>query len=231
MYNPNRGYEGGEAEEEEEEEEESGEEEERSEDLSFEKTVAFMKNMGLQDRYRHDQEESNNMPSKMHLARGLGVTTGGGGYDSGGGGGSGGHSEYKPVSFGDDDSNGAGMAEYYKKMVADNPGNPLFLRNYAEFLYKSKDLGGAEEYYSRAILMDPGDGEILSQYARLILELHGDEERALSYFQRAVQASPENSHVLAAYANFLWEKEEEENDILCTVPPILHQSASVTART
>jgi predicted ATPase len=29
-----------------------------------------------------------------------------------------------------------GTEEYYKKMVQENPGNPLFLRNYAQFLYQ-----------------------------------------------------------------------------------------------
>jgi hypothetical protein len=28
------------------------------------------------------------------------------------------------------------VEEYYKKMVQQNPGNPLFLRNYAQFLYQ-----------------------------------------------------------------------------------------------
>lgn len=53
-----------------------------------------------------------------------------------GGGGNGGYNEYKPIGFGDDGSDGASMAEHYKKMVEDNPGNTLLLRNYAEFLHK-----------------------------------------------------------------------------------------------
>lgn len=51
--------------------------------------------------------------------------------------------------------------------------------------------------------MDPGDGEILSLYAQLTMELHGDEERALSYFQRAVQASPENRLAFSNPLKFL----------------------------
>ncbi|KNA18133.1 hypothetical protein SOVF_073060 [Spinacia oleracea] len=231
MSRSNRRYEDGE--EEEEEEEESYEEgvEERSGDLSLEKTMAFMNNLRLQERYLNVQEESENVPSKMHLARGLGVFTDGGGYNIGGGNGGTGQNKHKPVGYGDNGRDGASMAEYYKKMVEDNPGNPLLLRNYAEFLYKSKkDLEKAEEYYSRAILMDPGDGEILSQYAQLIWELHGDDERALSYFQRAVQVSPENSHIMAAYANFLWETEEDNNNV-CTKLPARHQNAIVAAMT
>ncbi|MBA0549292.1 hypothetical protein Golob_020329 [Gossypium lobatum] len=102
-------------------------------------------------------------------------------------------------------------------MVEENPGNPLFLGNYAQFLYQSKrDLQGAEEYYSRAILVDPKDGETLSQYAKLVWELHRDEERASSYFERAVQVSPQDSHVHAAYASFLWETEEDGDE--CAAP-------------
>lgn len=230
VYNPKIQYEEDddddvEKEEQEEEAEESGEEE-RSGELSLEKSFAVIKNIGLQERYVSNQGGSEDIPSKMHLARGLGMITSG--YTNGGGG-NGGYNEYKPIGFGDDGSDGASMAEHYKKMVEDNPGNTLLLRNYAEFLHKSKDLIGAEEYYSRAILMDPGDGEILSLYAQLTMELHGDEERALSYFQRAVQASPENSYVLAAYAGFLWDTEEEEDGHLRIIPPILHRTATAAA--
>ncbi|KAL7212744.1 hypothetical protein ACSBR2_015428 [Camellia fascicularis] len=66
-------------------------------------------------------------------------------------------------------------------MVEENPSNPLFLRNYAQFLYQSKrDLQGAEQYYSRAVLADPADGEIISQYAKLVWELHHDQDKAMS---------------------------------------------------
>ncbi|KAK4847500.1 hypothetical protein QYF36_002584 [Acer negundo] len=148
---------------------------------------------------------------EMYLARGLGSGGGGGG----GGGGSGG--EFNPAGTGGDDNrDNHGIEGHYKKMVLENPGNPLFLRNYARFLYQIKqDLHGAEEYYSRAILADPGDGEILSQYAKIVWELHHEQDRASTYFERAIQASPEDSHVQAAYAGFLWETEEDNapNDL------------------
>ncbi|GAA0148591.1 hypothetical protein LIER_43012 [Lithospermum erythrorhizon] len=153
---------------------------------------------------------------EMFLARGLGVAefcfadvggTCGGGGDSGG---------YRPVAFdkeGGDNNHGIGVEEHYKKMLEGSPSNPLYLRNYAQFLYQVKqDLEGAEEYYSRAILADPSDGEVLSQYAKLVWELHHDEERATLYFERAVQTASENSHVHAAYANFLWEVEDEVDE-------------------
>lgn len=156
---------------------------------------------------------------EMHLARGPGID-----YGSNGNGGGGGYGGRSGGGSGDEfDSGGGdmhGTEEYYKKMVQENPGNPLFLRNYAQFLYQTKrDLQGAEEYYSRAILADPKDGEILSQYGKLVWELHQDQDRASSYFERGVQASPEDCHVHAAYASFLWETEDDDDDVECKVPP------------
>ncbi|KAL0459356.1 UNVERIFIED_CONTAM: hypothetical protein Slati_0562800 [Sesamum latifolium] len=160
---------------------------------------------------------------KMYLAAGLGISgisfIDGGGSHGGGG-------SYRPVAFDRDggDSHGLSMEEHYKNMLEGDPGNPLVLRNYAQFLYQAKlsgcncyvqkkgDLPRAEEYYSRAILADPEDGEILSQYAKLIWELHHDKERAANYFERAVQTSSSDSHIHAAYASFLWDTEEDEEN-------------------
>lgn len=68
---------------------------------------------------------------EMYLARGLGIDAYGdgiGGYRGGG--------DYNFRSSGGNDGNRHGVEEYYKKMVEENPGNPLFLRNYAQFLYQ-----------------------------------------------------------------------------------------------
>lgn len=65
----------------------------------------------------------------MFIARGLGIGDGVGGV----GGGCGGGGEFS--SAGSDGDNG-GVEEYYKKMVEEHPGDPLFLRNYAQFLYQ-----------------------------------------------------------------------------------------------
>ncbi|XP_065876698.1 uncharacterized protein [Euphorbia lathyris] len=146
---------------------------------------------------------------EMYLARGLGIDNNGNGSGGRGGGGGGG----LHWTGGGDGGDRKGTEEYYKMMVQQNPGNPLLLRNYAQFLYQTKrDLLEAQEYYSRAILADPKDGEILSQYATLIWELNGNEEKTSSYHERAVQASPEDSHVHAAYASFLWEIEDDEDE-------------------
>ncbi|CAM0903840.1 unnamed protein product [Alopecurus aequalis] len=99
----------------------------------------------------------------------------------------------------------------YKEMVDEQPGNALFLRNYAQFLHEVKgDPRRAEEYYSRAMLADPSDGEIMSQYAKLVWAVHRDHDRSLVYFQKSVQAAPRDSHVLAAYARFLWEQDDDD---------------------
>ncbi|KAF5459425.1 hypothetical protein F2P56_023372 [Juglans regia] len=141
----------------------------------------------------------------MFLAGGLGV--GGGGDGVGGGG------ESNSAGPDGDGGDNREVEEYYKRMVEENPGNPLFLRNYAQFLYEwRRDLQGAEQYYARAILADPKDGEVLSQYAKLVWECNHDQDRASTYFERAVQASPQDSHVHAAYASFLWETEEDEDE-------------------
>ncbi|GMP90559.1 hypothetical protein CsSME_00041629 [Camellia sinensis var. sinensis] len=226
-------------EEDSDEEDDDKEEEEREQseeyDGFFENSIAARgsglnfdkQNMGLNNEMRFlnahgalSLETKTEHNSGMYLTRGIGVDSanigfGGGGDYNGGGGGGGGGGDFIPVAFGrdDGDGNGPGVEQHYKKLVEDNPGNPLFLRNYAQFLYESKgDLPRAEEYYSRAILSDSKDGEVLSQYAKLVWELHHDHGRALSYFERAVQAAPEDSHVQAAYANFLWETEEDEDE-------------------
>ncbi|KAG8082646.1 hypothetical protein GUJ93_ZPchr0014g46990 [Zizania palustris] len=87
----------------------------------------------------------------------------------------------------------AALDAQYKKMMDEQPGNALFLRNYAHFLHEVKgDPRRAEEYYSRAMLADPSDGEIMSQYAKLVWEVHRDHDRSLAYFHKSVQAAPHN---------------------------------------
>ncbi|MCO5610382.1 hypothetical protein L7F22_064618 [Adiantum nelumboides] len=127
---------------------------------------------------------------------------------SGGGGGGGGG--------GDAGGRGGGSSEvadqHYQLMLQKHPGNPLFLRNYAQYLADVKhDYRKAEEFFQRAILASPSDGELLGQYAKMLWEVKHDTERAADYFERAVQAAPDNSYVMAAYASFLWSSEEEQD--------------------
>ncbi|KAL7243439.1 hypothetical protein ACSBR1_015768 [Camellia fascicularis] len=133
------------------------------------------------------EEENELVSPSLHLAIGVGIDVAVvGGIDD---------VDCNAADFG----KGGNTEDYYKRMVEENPSNPLFLRNYAQFLYQSKrDLQGAEQYYSRAVLADPADGEIISQYAKLVWELHHDQDKAI--------------HVLAAYANFLWQTEEDKEE-------------------
>lgn len=224
-------------EDEESEDEEEGEEKVGNENQLFNNSIRSdmekKRSLGLNQDMSCTNVYAN---TQMYLARGLGISGldisfgGGDGHYSGNGGCGGGCS-------GAGDGQERDPEEHYKRMVQENPGNPLFLRNYAQFLFQTKqDLQGAEEYYSRAILIDPKDGEILSQYAKLVWELHHDIDRATGYFQRAVQAASEDSYVHAAYASFLWEieDEEEEEDNLYdagVLPPLLHRGAMASAAT
>lgn len=78
----------------------------------------------------------------MFLARGIGIGDASGGGGNGGRGRRGGSGDF---NSGEDNQGGGGdfngednqgVEEYYKRMVEENPGNPLFLRNYAKFLYQ-----------------------------------------------------------------------------------------------
>ncbi|KAE8703998.1 Tetratricopeptide repeat-like superfamily protein, putative isoform 2 [Hibiscus syriacus] len=214
-------YNSGARREEEDESDFEGEEEEEMEENEEKVTAALngsshgfnsisLENLSLNEKVEVTDEKGL-VGVEMFLPIGVEAAMDGGNRSGGGWGGGGGE-------FNSAGSNGDGeIEEYYKRMVKENPGNAIFLRNYAQFLYQSKrDLQGAEEYYSRAILADPKDGETLSQYAKLVWELHRNEERASSYFERAVQASPQDCHVQAAYASFLWETEEDGDE--CAVP-------------
>ncbi|KAL5712039.1 hypothetical protein ACHQM5_014248 [Ranunculus cassubicifolius] len=151
--------------------------------------------------YSGNDEEGRPKSPPMFMARGLGVDVGFGGVGA----------DFSQPEYGEGDWDTAGMGEYFKKMVDENPGNTLFLRNYAQFLYQAKgDLPGAEEYYSRVILLEPGDGEMLSQYAKIVWQLHRDHKKASRYYERSVQVAPSDCHIHAAYASFLWETEFED---------------------
>lgn len=144
-----------------------------------------------------------------------------GNYNGSGIGGGGGGGKLRNTSTGDGPGADADYTDlYYSKMLAENPGHPLLLRNYAQFLAETKrNYAKADEYYQRAILANASDGELLAQYANMIWNIHRDYERAASYFERAVQAAPDDSYVMAAYASFLWNSEEEEEEGSATPLP------------
>lgn len=127
---------------------------------------------------------------------------GGSGVSGGRGGGSGG-------GYGDSH----GVEAQYRRMLEADPGHPLLLRNFAQFLHEVKrDPLKAEPYYERAILANPRDGEVLGRYAQLIWEVYKDKDRAGGYFDQALQACPDDCYLNAAYASFLWSSEGDHED-------------------
>ncbi|KAL6961721.1 hypothetical protein U1Q18_048612 [Sarracenia purpurea var. burkii] len=75
---------------------------------------------------------------EMYLVRGLGVDGINIGFGGRGGRGHGGD-DLTPLAFGrEGDGNGARAEEHYQKLLDENPGNSLFLRNYAQFLYEAR---------------------------------------------------------------------------------------------
>ncbi|CAN6249326.1 unnamed protein product [Urochloa humidicola] len=173
----------------------------------------------LQDQQQRGAVQQPDHPEvPLFLARGLGIDRIASGFFTAGagdkatGGAAGKTVAMEGVEERDEEAAAAAALDaQYKRMVDEQPGNALFLRNYAQFLHEVKgDARRAEEYYSRAMLADPADGEIMSQYAKLVWEVYRDQERCLGYFQKSVQAAPQNSHVLAAYASFLWEQDDDD---------------------
>lgn len=95
-------------------------------------------------KYARGYENNVGVEKEMYLARGLGIADLNfadiGGHITGGsrGGGGGGGQDYIPVALGGDggDNNGLIMEDHYKRMLEEDPSNPLWLRNYAHFLHQ-----------------------------------------------------------------------------------------------
>lgn len=81
------------------------------------------------------EEEVQPLSPRMYLATGLGIDS----CNIGGAGGG-----FGPDCFGG--GGGGNVEEYDKRMVGEDPFNPLFLRNYAHLLLSKGDLHGAEDY-------------------------------------------------------------------------------------
>lgn len=222
--------------------EEDEEKLQEQEDYQFDEQFSFLEH-GEQNGVDQSSGELRQRASQpLFLARGLGIDRLASGLmnlgvDDGAvmiGGGSGGRDGNYSVKtgYGEDSYE---LESYYKRMIEEDPGNALILRNYAQFLHQcKKNLPQAEEYYSRAILADPDDAETISEYGKLVWELHGDFERASTYIKRAANMDQNNCFVQASYASFLWEAGEEDGEDdgsqeLCGVPFHLGTLASAGA--
>ena len=141
------------------------------------------------------EEEEDLVGSELHLARGLGV----GGVDVGGG--SGGGGDFTPRGSGGESSDRPGMEEYYKRMVEENPSNPLFLRNYAQFLYQVRTFVYLLQFLYQISLPDKKEynlsnlleskTEIFSyQYSFNIFVYHFDSQSMITKEQRNTWLEP-----------------------------------------
>ena len=82
-------------------------------------------------------DEENLSVKETHSAVLFGTEDCGDGMDGYRGGGCGGGGDYNSMGKGGFDGESRHeVEEYYKRMVEENPGNPLFLSNYAQFLYQ-----------------------------------------------------------------------------------------------
>ncbi|XP_068648308.1 uncharacterized protein [Aristolochia californica] len=169
---------------------------------------------GLDELMESDEECSVEVKGELSPLLEGGGSDGGNGWICGGSGsGNGGGEGEGGWGFSDSNNRHECTDAYYQRMIEANPGNALFLTNYAKYLKEVRgDLAKSEEYCARAILANPGDGDVLSLYGNLIWTTQRDAQRAESYFDQAVQAEPDNCYVMASYARFLWDAEEEEEE-------------------
>ncbi|KAL8470321.1 hypothetical protein ACS0TY_032970 [Phlomoides rotata] len=99
----------------------------------------------------------------------------------------------------------------YQMNVSQDPNNPLFLCNYAQFLHLvARDYDRAEECFKRAVQVMPPDSESLSQYANFLWTVRKDYLGAEESYLQGLTLEPDNSYYASRYANFLWSTGGEE---------------------
>lgn len=146
----------------------------------------------------------------MYLAKGLGIQGNGGhgfcDYKGGFGGGSGRRGGSSSRSGGGGDGHGLDLEGYYEKMVEEDPGNPLFLRNYAQFLFKVIRTHPGSMITPRVRLRFCLEMfNILSSKCCAKWQVKGDLEKAEEYYSRAMLTDPGNGEILCQYAKLVWK--------------------------
>lgn len=105
--------------------------------------------------------------------------------------------------------------QMYRRMVAEDPPNAIFLSNYAQFLYLVlHNHDRADEYFKRAIQIDPNDAMSLSWYANFVWLALKDEDAAEEMFLQAIEASSHSEYHISNYANFLWQTTGDKTSFL-----------------
>ena len=137
----------------------------------------------------------------LFLARGLGIDRLGSGLlgADGGGGGFGGSNLVTSGNGGDR----SGIEMHYKKMIEEDPCNGIFLRNYAQFLYRvSSSLICSTANLGTLSDLAEKQSNKQSHLFRHHFQVKGDYRRAEEYYSRAILADPDDGELLSEYINF-----------------------------
>ncbi|KAH7282533.1 hypothetical protein KP509_35G034900 [Ceratopteris richardii] len=98
----------------------------------------------------------------------------------------------------------------YQEEIRMDPGNPLLLANYAQFLHLVRHHNArAESFFRRALAAAPdgADADVMAKFANFLWIAKGDLAEAERTFQAAAEAEPTNAYHAGSYANFLWSSE------------------------
>ncbi|KAF7151059.1 hypothetical protein RHSIM_Rhsim02G0044100 [Rhododendron simsii] len=106
-----------------------------------------------------------------------------------------------------DSDKGGNIEDYYKRRVEENPSNPLFLRNYAQFLHQVRSLSCFLSFNlpSHDIVVS------LVKTPFLIEQSKGDLQGAEEYYSRAILADPADGEIISQYASLVWELHRDRN--------------------
>ncbi|KAJ8769805.1 hypothetical protein K2173_007665 [Erythroxylum novogranatense] len=99
----------------------------------------------------------------------------------------------------------------YQTGLSQEPGNPLLLANYAQFLYLvGHDYDRAEDYFKSAVGVETRDAEAYNKYATFLWRIRKDLWAAEETFLEAIASDPSNTYHAANYAHFLWNTGGED---------------------